>query len=133
MEAIVIGCGVVGAMVACLAYAVYGGRVSELSSAKVGDIYNFVYEQPKDGTPERYLAKVVGIRMLNDTEIRKLNNRSNYRFAELMNGDFKRSRHLVTCQTSDGKIRNFYAERTKACRKPLLAPAVFGTRVAAFL
>lgn len=133
MEAIVIGCGVVAMVVAFMAYAVYGGRSAELAAAKVGEVYNFVYEQPKTGTPERFLAKVVGIRMLDDTEIRKLNHRSNYRFHELMNGDFQRSRHLVTCQTSDGRIRNFYAERTKGCRKPLLAPAVFGTRVAAFL
>ena len=122
--------GVTAVIVAALAYAVYGGVHGTLASAKPGEIYNFIYKQPLQGEPERYLAKVVEVHTLDDYSIRRLNARSNYRRYD---DKFVRTNHLVKCQTVDGKIRNFYAERTVNCRKPLLAGAVFKTGLAGLL
>ena len=117
--------GVVGVAVTLFALAyfhVYGGLYGSLKNAKVGEVYNFEYEQPLHGDPERFLAKVIGVSELNDNVINRLNANSKYRRNDPM---FVRTKHLVTCQTADGKIRNFYAERTKNCRRPLLAPVAF--------
>ena len=105
-------------------WGVYGGGRQSLGNAKVGEVYNFIYEQPVSGDPERYLAKVVGLQKLSEESIRRLNWNSNYRRNDPM---FVRTHHLVTCQTPDGRIRNFYAERTRNCRKPPLARFMFGT------
>lgn len=129
MEGFVIA-GCVVAVAGLVFLAAYGVPTRGLSDARVGEIYNFVYEQPLEGDPERYLAKVLGIQMLDDNSIRRLNRRSNYRRND---PEFKRTRNLVTCRTSDGKVRNFYAERTRSCRKPLLGKMLFGTKVATIL
>jgi len=121
---------VVGTFAAFIMYAIYGGVHDSLRNAKVGSVYNFMYEQPVSGERERYLAKVLEVATLSEDSIRKLNRKSNYRRFDPI---FVRTRHLVTCQTPDGKIRNFYAERTSNCRRPLLAKALFGTRFAAAL
>ena len=121
---------VVGVVGLLAIYSVYGGVHDSLRNAKVGSVYNFMYEQPVSGDRERYLAKVIGVTMLSEDSIRNLNRRSNYRRFDPI---FVRTPHLVTCQTPDGKIRNFYAERTSQCRRPLLAKALFGTRFAAAL
>lgn len=121
---------VVGVVGLLAIYSVYGGVHDSLRNAKVGSVYNFMYEQPVSGDRERYLAKVIGVTMLSEDSIRNLNRRSNYRRFDPI---FVRTPHLVTCQTPDGKIRNFYAERTSNCRRPLLAKALFGTRFAAAL
>ena len=125
--AIAIGVGVFSSFIL---YAIYGGVHDSLRNAKVGSIYNFMYEQPVTGDRERYLAKVIDVTTLSEDSIRNLNRRSNYRRFDPV---FVRTPHLVTCQTPDGKIRNFYAERTSNCRRPLLAKALFGTRFAAAL
>jgi hypothetical protein len=39
----------------------------------------------------------------------------------------------VTAQTPDGKIRNFYAERTRNVRRPLLGGVAFKTGLASLL
>ena len=111
-------------------YSIYGGVHDSLRNAKVGNVYNFMYEQPVSGERERYLANVIDVTTLSEDSIRNLNRRSNYRRFDPI---FVRTPHLVTCQTPDGKIRNFYAERTSNCRRPLLAKALFGTRFAAAL
>ena len=121
---------VVGVFGLLAIYSVYGGVHDSLRNAKVGSVYNFMYEQPVTGDRERYLAKVIDITTLSEDSIRSLNRRSNYRRFDPI---FVRTPHLVTCQTPDGKIRNFYAERTSQCRRPLLAKALFGTRFAAAL
>lgn len=108
-------------------YGVYGGVHDSLRNARVGQVYNFVYEQPVHGYSERYLAKVLDVSTLSEDSIRRLNARSNYRRDDIR---FLRTSHLVTAQTPDGKIRNFYAERASHCRRPLLAKAFFGTRFA---
>lgn len=130
---VLIGAGVVvaiGLLAAFLSYAVYGGVHGSLNSAKVGEVYNFTYEQPLHGEPERYLARVLDVHTLDDASIRRLNVRSRYRAND---PQFQRTRHLVTCQTPDGTVRNFYAERTRNCRKPLFAGLLFSKATAAAL
>ena len=116
-------------IVAFIAYSIYGGAKGSLSDAKVGEVYNFVYEQPAKGDPERYLAKVLDVHTLDSNSIRRLNFHSAYRRHD---PQFHRTNHLVTCRMPNGEVRNFYAERTRNCRKPLLAGALFGTGLASF-
>lgn len=112
---------VVGLMLA-IAYGIYGGVHASLANAKEGEVYNFLYEQPLHGDPERFMAKVISVNVLTDEDIRRLNKKSRYRRDDPI---FQRTRHLVTAQTVDGKVRNFYAERTKQCKRPMLAGAIF--------
>ena len=117
---------VISAVLVCVVafsfYAVYGGVSSALSNAREGQVYNFVYEQPLNGTHERFLAKVIGKQSLTADQISKLNRRSRYRAND---PNFIRTANLITCRTPDGKVRNFYAERVRNCRKPLLAGILF--------
>jgi hypothetical protein len=114
-----------GAIVACglflvlavVTFFTYGGLKDSLTNAKIGSIYNFEYVQPVTGIPERFMAKVLQVQRLSDATIENLNSSSRYRRED---AQFQRSRHLVTAQTPDGKIRNFYAERTRNVRRPLL-------------
>jgi hypothetical protein len=118
------------AVIAFLTYSVYGGVHGSLSTAKVGEVYNFVYEQPAKGDPERYLAKVLDVHTLDSASIRRLNTRSAYRRND---PQFVRTSHLVTCKMPNGSVRNFYAERTTNCRRPLLAGALFKSGLAAMM
>jgi hypothetical protein len=103
-------------------YAVYGGSHAELCNAKAGQVFNFEYLQPLNGERKRVLARVLESPVCFDTEtISKLNARSSYRRND---PKFERTHHLVTCQTVDGNIRQFYCERVKNCRKPLLGSLV---------
>lgn len=112
-------------------YAIYGGTRSSLANASIGDVFNFEYEQPLHGEPKRFLAKVVEpVYTLNDSSIKRLNRTSRYRRNDPV---FQRTNHLVVCETPDGKVRQFYAERVKNCRKPLLAGILFKTGLAASL
>lgn len=122
---IVFGTFVVAGLVAAAAFAlfhIYRGVQGCLDTAKVGEVYNFEYLQPKNGYPERFFVKVLSVNTLSDETIRKLNRRSNYRRND---SEFQRTNHLVTGQSADGTIRNFYAERVVNCRRPLLAPSLF--------
>lgn len=119
--------GVIGLACSSFAfYVIYGGSKANLANAKEGQVFNFVYEQPLHGTHERFLAKVIGTQTLTTDQIARLNSRSRYRANDPA---FVRTNHLVTCRTPDGKVRNFYAERVKNCRKPLLAGALFKSGV----
>ncbi len=119
---------VLGGLLAFAFYHIYGGVHASLANAKVGEVYNFVYEQPLHGSRERFLARVVEpVYTLSDDQIRRLNTRSYYRSND---PQFKRTRHLVTCETPDGTVRNFYAERATQCRKPLLGSSLFKAGVA---
>lgn len=124
-EVIVYGVCVTAA-IACLiafgAFHIYSGINGNLSSAKVGEVYNFEYLQPNGGEPERFLVKVVDVVTLSDKAIARLNSHSNYRRYDPA---FQRTNHLITGQSPDGKIRNFYAERTVNCRRPLLGGPLF--------
>jgi hypothetical protein len=119
------------AIVAVMAYARYGGSKGSLANAKVGEVYNFEYEQPYHGDPERVLAKVIEpVHTLDDESIRRLNARSRYRAND---PQFKRTKHLVTCEMADGSIRNFYAERTRNVKKAIFGASTFGRAVAALI
>lgn len=128
----------IGAIIACAAVAamgfmlnsIYGGSRANLQNAKIGEIYNFSYEQPVKGDAERYLAKVLDVHSLDNYSIQRLNAVSRYRKYD---PQFVRTNHLVTCEMPNGTVRNFYAERTKNCRKPLMAGVLFKSGIAALL
>ena len=114
-----------------LALNVYNGIHGSLKNAKVGEVYNFDYEQPFHGERHRVLAKVIEpVYTLNDDSIKKLNRRSAYRRNDPI---FQRTHHLVTCQTFDGQIRQFYAERAKNVRRFPLGNVLMKTGLASLL
>jgi hypothetical protein len=114
-----------------LAYNVIRGVHGSLVNAKVGEVYNFEYEQPLHGEPERILARVIEpVYTMDEQQIQRLNARSNYRTND---PNFKRTKHLVTCEMVDGTIRNFYAERTKNVRRCVFNNPLFLNAVAAML
>lgn len=124
--------GVVATIVlASVLYGMLRGVHGSLSSAKVGEVYNFEYEQPYHGDPKRVLAKVIEpVHTLNDFQIRRLNAHSAYRRNDPI---FARTKHLVTCEMPNGEIRNFYAERAKNVRRSVIGGRFFRTAVAAML
>ena len=121
----------IASIVAICAFAwfhIYSGIHASLANAKIGDVFNFEYEQPLRGEPKRVLARVIEpVYTLDERAIRSLNRRSSYRRNDPV---FQRTNHLVTCQTADGEVRQFYAERAKNVRKPLLAGTLFKVGVA---
>lgn len=131
---VLIGVGVVVAAVALFAFAyfnTYRGYQHSLQNAKVGEVYNFEYEQPYHGEPERILARVIEpVYTLDDNQISKLNARSAYRRND---PSFQRTKHLVTCEMLNGEIRNFYAERTKNCRRSLFGALIYKNNFAHIL
>jgi len=122
--------GVVALLVAFVGFHIYRGVHDSLTNAKVGTVYNFEYVQPLHGTPERFMAKVLDVHHFSDQYLSRLNAKSRYRRND---PDFKRSNHLVTARTPDGKVRNFYAERTRNVRRPLLGGVMFKTGLASLL
>jgi len=122
--------GVVLAVGCFVAFHLYRGVHDSLTNAKIGGVYNFHYQQPLQGEPERYMAKIMSVHRLSDQSIRRLNATSRYRRND---SNFQRTTHLVTAQTPDGKIRNFYAERTTNVRRPLLGGVAFKTGLASLL
>ena len=76
------------------------------------------------------MVKVVDVCTLNENQISRLNATSNYRRYD---SNFKRTNHLVTGESPDGTIRNFYAERVVNCRRPLFGGALFKSGVAAMM
>lgn len=126
-----VACLIVGVVSgAFAAFHIYNGVKDSLSNARVGGIYNFVYEQPLNGESERYIAKVLSVVKLSPEQIRHLTATSKYRANDRR---FERTPNLVTAQTADGKIRNFYAERATNVRRPLLGGVVFKTGLASLL
>lgn len=127
---VAVGIGVVFALGVFLYNALRGVHGS-LANAKVGEVFNFEYEQPYHGESERVLAKVIEpVYTLDDYQIRKLNARSGYRRND---PNFKRTKHLVTCEMTDGSVRNFYAERTKNVRRLPIGHPLFRTVAAMVL
>ena len=108
-------------------YHIYGGVHDSLANASVGTVYNFRYQQPLTGDYERYLAKVVNVRKLDQFEIGRLNFTSDYRVHDK---NFKRTPTLVTCEMGNGDYRQFYAERSDMCKRPLVAGLLFKAGVA---
>lgn len=99
-------------------YNLFVGVRGDLAAAKEGEVYRFEYLQPLTGDAERHMVKILGKRMLTTNEIARLNARSRYRSTDPL---FMRTAHLITGQSSDGKIRNFYAERTINCKRSVIA------------
>lgn len=122
--------GVAAAICAFSWFHVYRGVRDSLSNARVGRVYNFKYLQPVTDIPERFMARVVNVQTFSEDYISRLNSKSRYRRND---PEFQRSKHLVTAQTFDGKIRNFYAERTTDVRRPLLGGVMFKTGLASLL
>jgi hypothetical protein len=122
--------GVIAGLVAFALFHIYRGLNDSLTNARIGGVYNFEYVQPVTGEPERFMAKVLEVHRFSDDWIARLNRSSRYRRND---PNFERSRHLVTAQTPDGKIRNFYAERTRNVRRPLLGGVAFKTGLASLL
>jgi hypothetical protein len=122
--------GVIAGLIGFSLFHIYRGLHDNLSNAKIGSIYNFEYVQPVTGEPERFMAKVLEVHRFSDNYLARMNAKSYYRRND---PEFQRSRHLVTAQTPDGKIRNFYAERTRNVRRPLLGKVVFKTGLANLL
>lgn len=109
----------------CITYLLcrtFQGYTESLTNAKVGKVYNFFYHQPLTGDSQRFLVRVLEVNKLSDDSIRRLNQKSGYRKHDTQ---FMRTAHLVTAQTPDGKIRNFYAERTSNVRRPFLGNLLF--------
>ncbi len=120
----------VGVVFSYMVYLLTSGSHDSLSEAKVGHIYHFNYQQPLNGEKQRYMAKVLDIHRLSEDSIRRLNKQSKYRKNDVQ---FHRTTHLVTAQTPDGKIRNFYAERTSNVRRPLLGKVMYRIAFAGFM
>ena len=117
-------------LVSFVLFHIYRGLHDSLSNARVGSVYNFEYQQPVTGDPERYMAKVLSVHRLSNDSIQRLNRTSRYRRHD---DQFVRTTHLVTAQTPDGRIRNFYAERTRNVRRPLLGTTLFKSGLAAMM
>ena len=118
---------VMSLMTAFMFYHIYWGVHDSLTSANIGSVYNFRYQQPLTGDYERYLAKVVGIRKMEQGEISRLNWTSDYR---AWDKEFQRTPTLVTCVMGNGDYRQFYAERSDMCKRPLVAGLLFKAGVA---
>ncbi|NDC19248.1 MAG: hypothetical protein EBZ87_03155 [Microbacteriaceae bacterium] len=108
-------------------YNTYRGVHDSLANASTGSVYNFRYFQPLSGDYERYLAKVMNVRKLSQSEISRLNWSSDYRRYDK---DFQRSPTLVTCEMSNGDIRQFYAERSDMCKRTAVGNLLFKMGVA---
>ena len=113
-EFVAIGVVAVVAGVVAIIYRLHNGIPGPLSSARVGEVYNFRYLQPAEGKAERYLVKILGSHTLSSEAIARLNAKSGYRRDD---PNFMRTAHLITGQSEDGTIRNFYAERAVECRR----------------
>lgn len=120
---LMIACGLI---IAAILYATYGGVHGSLADSDIGSVYNFRYLQPLTGTYERYLAKVIAKRDMKG-DVHRLNFASNYR---LNDKDFIRTQTLVTCELSNGDIRNFYAERVEDCYRSIFGRLLYTTGMA---
>ena len=100
-----------------LAYIIFAlvfGIDNTLVKAQVGKYYRFTYLQPTAKMPKIIEGKVLSVRRLSDKSINRIYRESNYR---IMDPNFIRTRHLVTIQTLDRKLMNFYAERTSNTKR----------------
>jgi hypothetical protein len=118
-------------IITCLiGYNLYYGIRGDLKNAKEGEVYHFRYLQPSTGDYERHMVKVLKNITLTDEQIQRLNARSKYR---RFDNSFRRTNHLVTGQSANGQIRNFYAERVDSCRKTGVGKLAFTMGIANLL
>lgn len=104
-----------------ITYHIHGGVYDNLSNARIGCFYNFLYLQPLTGEYERHIVKVLKIRKLEKEELDSLNCFSLYR---RWDAEFYRTATLITCENEDGDIRNFYAERSIECMR-IIFPCLY--------
>lgn len=125
-----VGCGVlVAGLIALLAFNFFSGVKGSLTNARVGEVYNFDYEQPLHGDHKRVLAKVVEpVYTLSEGSIKHLNATSYYRKNDPV---FHRTKHIVVCEMPNGDVRQFYAERASNVRRSMFGEQLF--RVAALV
>lgn len=122
---------ILAGLIAFVGFVVYNGVYGSLANARVGEVYNFDYEQPFHGEKHRVLARVIEpVYTLDDVTIKKLNRRSAYRRNDPV---FHRTNHLVTCKTFDGEVRQFYAERASNVRRLPLGGFLLKTGLASLL
>lgn len=122
---------ILAGLIAFVGFLIYNEMYNNLSNAKVGEVYNFDYEQPFHGEKHRILAKVIEpVYVLDDLAIKKLNRRSAYRRNDPI---FHRTKHLVTCKTFDGEVRQFYAERASNVRRCPFGGLLMKTGLASLL
>lgn len=125
----IVCCGLL-AVLAFASFHTYSGVKDNLENARVGSVYNFQYLQPVTDEPDRFCAKVVAIQKFTKSDLERMNQAYRYRRND---SNFIRSGNLVTAQTPDGKIRNFYTGRTQNVRRPFLGKVLFSTGAASFL
>ena len=117
MYGYIVFAGIVCAIAGIVWFNLYYGIHGDLKNAKEGEVYHFRYLQPSTGDYERHMVKVLKNVILTNEQIQELNARSKYRKSD---NSFRRTNHLVTGQSANGQIRNFYAERTTDCKKTLI-------------
>ena len=122
--------GIVCAIAGFVWFNLYHGVSGDLKNAREGEVYHFRYLQPATGDYERHMVKVLKNVALTDEQIRKLNARSKYR---RFDNSFRRTNHLVTGQSPNGQIRNFYAERVESCRRSGVGRLAFTMGIANLL
>ena len=130
MTIALIGAGaVILGVVALVAFNFYSGVKGNLANARVGEVYNFDYEQPLHGEHKRILAKVIEpVYTLGESSIKRLNRTSSYRRNDPV---FQRTKNIVVCEMPNGDVRQFYAERAKNVRRSVIGGQLF--KVAALL
>lgn len=119
-----------GCMVVWGLYNLYVGVHGNLNTAKVGEVYHFDYLQPLHGNPERFMVQIVNSSHLTERDIQRLNSNSRYRKNDPV---FMRTNTLVTGRSADGKIRNFYADRVKNCKRSTMGKVAFNMGLAYLL
>lgn len=107
-ELYIIGLSFTAIATAILLYGIYGGVHDSLTNAKPGNVYSFDYLQPNSGEPHRHVVKVIGVQKLSDEDIRRLDRKSKYRETDQ---NFRRTDTLVRTVDTEGKFRQFYAQR----------------------
>ena len=115
-----IACAAVVAVCFVVAYlASFSSKSASLCEAKIGEVYSFDYLQPLNGERRRWKARIVEpVVHFDKSTLNRMNASSNYRKND---PEFKRTNHLVTCETEDGEYRQFYCERAVNCKKPLIS------------
>lgn len=80
---------------------------------KRGQVIKFFYVQPRQGEPFRY-GRIIGWREITEDKLSKLNMCSNYRWGD---DRFFRSRRLVTVESVNGSIQQYYDESIQQAKR----------------
>lgn len=80
---------------------------------KRNQVVKFVYLQPRQGRAFRY-GRIVGWRELSEDKLQKLNRYSGYRCTD---SGFYRSKTLLTVESVDGSIQQYYDESIQQAKR----------------